>query len=156
MQGPYADHILDASDVCSNCFRVVSVERVDPVMGDGLGHELDSHYSRHKRETSVEFHDSEPEPTQAKGVFCKCGVEGSHERLWEPGDVDRDRFADLLKSAIRSVATKGVALKPDETISYAVSHWREHDDVDRALATALDAGVVAAAASPENHNQETA
>jgi hypothetical protein len=146
MQGPYADHLLDANDTCSNCLRKNRVERVDPVMGTGLGHELDSHYSRDPRETTVEYHDGGTEPTRAKGVFCRCGVEGSHERYWSPTDVSRDRFKELLKNAVATLDRKGVTLRQKETIGYALSHFDDHGDVDRALATAIDAGIVAAAA----------
>lgn len=144
MQGPYADHILDASDVCSNCLRVNRLERVDPVRG-GLSRELDSHLERHPRRTTIEFGPHEC-PPQSKGVFCECGVEGAYERLWDPTDVDEERFKALLKRALRTLEERGVTIKRKETVVYALSHWREYGDVDQALATALEAGLVAAAA----------
>ena len=146
MQGPYADYILDARDVCSNCFRKNRVARVDPVRG-GLGRdELDSHYERDRRETTVEYapHDI---PHRSKGVFCACGVEGSHERLWDPTDVERAQFKRLLQNSIRALERKEVSIKRKEAAMYALSHFDEHDDVDRALATGLELGIVAAAAS---------
>lgn len=145
MQGPYADHLLDASDVCSNCLRKNRVERVDPVMGGGLGVDLDSHYSRDQRRTTVEYHDGGDEPTQAKGVFCECGVEGSHERLWNPTAVDRERFKELLKAAVQTLRAKDVSLKQKETLMYALSHYDDHGDADRALATGIDCGIMAEA-----------
>lgn len=148
MQGPYADHLLDARDVCSNCLRKNRVERVDPVMSrNGLRHELDSHYSRDRRRTSIEYHDGGDEPTKAKGVFCECGVEGSHDRLWNPEDVDRESFKTLLTAAVATLEEKGVSIKRRETLMYALGHFDEVGDVDKALATALDAGIVAAAAA---------
>lgn len=147
MQGPYADHILDANDVCSNCFSKNRVERVDPVMSSSdFRHELDSHYSRDPKRTTIGFGPSDV-PARSKGIFCNCGVEGSFERLWEPKEVSQDKFKELLKSAVRTLREKDVSLREQETIRYAVSHWKEHDDVDRALATALQAGIVAQAAS---------
>lgn len=155
MQGPYADHLLDASDVCSNCLRKNRVERVDPVMGSGLGHELDSHYSRHKRRTTVDYHDGGDEPTQAKGVFCECGVEGSYERVWDPTGVDRDRFKELLKAAVITLDEKGVSLNRKETLRYALVHFDDHGDVDKALATAIDCGIMAAAVgAPDRDDHE--
>lgn len=149
MQGPYADYILDARDVCSNCFRRIRVERVDPVMArDGLRHELDSHYARHQRNTSVEYHDTDPEPTQCEGVFCACGVEGAHERLWSPDDLTRARFKDLLKTAVATAEDKGVDLRTKETLMYALHHWDDKNDADRAISAGLEAGIVAEVAAP--------
>ena len=145
MDGPYADHLLDAADVCSNCFRRVRLERVDQVRG-GLTRQLDSHLERHPRRTSIEFAPHEI-PARSKGVFCECGVEGAFERLWDPTAVDEERFKSLVKAAIRTLAEKDVTIKRKETVMYALSHWREHNDADKALAAALDAGIVAAAAS---------
>ena len=152
MHGPYADHILDASDVCSNCFSRVRVERLDPARS-GLGHELESHLARDPRRTEIGYGPSEA-MSDSKGVFCKCGVEGAHERLWDPTDVDEGQFRALLKAALRSLEHKDVTLRRKEAAMYALSHHREHDDVDRALANALEAGVVAAVASGDDRDQE--
>ena len=149
MQGPYAEYILDSPEVCSNCYRRVRVERVDPTR-NGFGDDFDSHYERRRRETSVEYPGVGSNPTNAKGVFCSCGVEGSFERLWNPTDLDRERFRELVKAAIRSVEAKGVDLRRKETAAYALSHFDDHGDADRALATALDAGIVAAAATTDD------
>jgi hypothetical protein len=148
-QGPYADYILDARDVCSNCFRRIRVERVDPVMSrDGLRHELDSHYSRHQRNTTREHHDSDPEVTHCDATFCQCGIEGSHERLWRPDDVDRERFRRLLKRAVKTVEGKGVALRRKETIMYAIQHFKNDADADKAISAGMEAGIVAEVAAP--------
>jgi hypothetical protein len=155
MHGPYADHILDARDVCNNCFRRTRVERVDPVMSRaGLRHELDAHYARDKRETVLDWHDGGDRPTEAKGVWCNCGVEGTFDRIWEPDGVYRARFKDLLTTVVATVEQKGVTVKRRETLRYALSHFDEHEDVDKALATALDAGIVAAAAADDQARAE--
>jgi len=80
-------------------------------------------------------------------VFCRCGVEGSYERLWHPETVERERFKSLLKNVVRALESKGVSLRTKETMAYALSHFDDEGDADVALATAIDAGVVAAAAS---------
>jgi len=156
MQGPYADHLLDARDVCSNCFRKNRVERVDPVMSrSGLRHELDSHYSRDRRETTVDYHDGGDEPPKSKGVFCNCGVEGTFDRIWDPTDVDRERFKKLLKNAVVTLDRKGVSIKRKETLRYALSHFDDHHDVDKALATAIDCGIMAEAVGAPDRGKET-
>ena len=146
MQGPYAQYILDATDVCSNCHRQNRVERIDPTR-NGFNDDTVSHYERKRRETSVEYPGVGTNPTDCKGVFCGCGVEGAFERLWSPTAVDRGRFKQLLKATLGTVDAKGVTLRKQETAVYALSHFDDHGDVDRALANALDAGIVAAAAS---------
>ena len=145
MNGPYAAHILDASDVCSNCLRLVKHERVDPIRG-GLSRQLDAHLERDRRRTSVDYGPHEC-PPRSKGVFCHCGCEGAHERLWDPTDVDEQRFKALLKAALRTLEEKDVTLRRKETAMYALSHFDDHGDVDKALSVALEAGIVAAVAS---------
>jgi len=142
MQGPYADHLVDASDVCSNCLRLVRLERVDPARG-GLTADLDSHLERHPRRTSVEFGPHEI-PSRSKGVFCSCGVEGVHERLWNPDDVGEGRFRELLKRAIATLEEKDVTLRRKRAIGHALQAYRHGDDVDEALAAGIEAGIVAA------------
>jgi hypothetical protein len=150
MTDAYFEHIVDAREICSNCHRKNRVERVDPVMSrSGLRHELDSHYSRDERRTTVDYHDSDPEPTHAKGVFCGCGVEGSHDRIWEPTAIDRERFKQLLQNTVRSLEERGVSIKRKEMVAVALSHFDDHGDVDRALATGTDAGIVAATATAD-------
>jgi len=143
----YFDHIVNAREICSNCHRKNRVERVDPVMSrSGLRHELDSHYSRDVRRTVVDYHNSTEIPSDSKAVFCECGVEGAHHRVWDPLEIDRDRFKELLKHTIQSLNERGVTLDDRETILYALSHFDENGDADKALASGVDAGVVAATA----------
>jgi len=156
MHGPYADHILDARDVCSNCFRHVRVERVDPVMSrDGLRHALDSHYSRKRRTTTREYHDSDPAVTHAEATFCRCGVEGTHERLWSPTDLSRVRFKELLKQVIRTLSHKGIQFSDErkrEVVAYALRSFDDNKDADQAFGEAIEMGIVAQASaqSPES------
>jgi len=144
MQGPYADHILDAKDVCSNCLRQNRVERIDPVMGSGLGHELDSHYSRDRRQTVIGFGPAEA-VADSKGVFCECGVEGSYERIWDPEEVGEDRFRDLLVAAVATLERKDVSIRRRTALRTALQHFQAHGDVDRALSIGAEAAVVAEA-----------
>ena len=151
MEGPYSELVLDSRDVCSNCFRRVRIERVDPVMyREGFDDGLDMKLSRRKRTTTVEHHDSDPNPTQCEGTFCECGVEGTNTRLWDPTDVSRDRFKDLLKAGLETLEHKGVALdraRKRETVGYALQLFSESGDVDRSLSKAVEMGLVAQATS---------
>lgn len=147
MNGPYADHILDARDACVNCFRLVRVERIDPTR-NGFGAEFESHFSRRKRTTSVEYAPADA-PPRSKGVFCECGVEGSHERIWSPEHVTRDRFKQLLANAVRTLEHKEVSLKRKETLAYGIQAFDRGDGPDAAIAEAVEAGIVAQAAASE-------
>jgi len=158
MEGPYADHILDARDVCNNCFRHVRVERVDPVMArDGLRHALDAHYSRKRKTTTREYHDSDPAVTHAEATFCHCGVEGTFERLWSPTDISRGRFKTLLKRALRTLEQKGIQLSRErkrETVAYALQTFDRDGDADQAIAQGIEMGIVAQASADERDNTQ--
>ena len=152
MEGPYADHLLDASDVCSNCLALTRQERVDPVRGS-LTRELDASLERDPRRTSVEFGPHEI-PSRSKGVFCECGVEGVHERLWNPDDVGEGRFRELLKRAIATLEEKDVTIRRKRAIGHALQAYRHGDDVDEALAAGIEAGIVAAVAAGDMERAE--
>jgi len=157
MEGPYADHILDARDVCSNCFRQIRVERVDPVMSrSGLRHALDSHYSRKRTTTTREYHDSDPNVTHADATFCECGVEGAFERLWTPTDISRDRFKTLLKHAIQTLSHRGIELSRErkrETVAYALQSFDDGGDADQAFSEAVEMGIIAQASAQSSGSQ---
>jgi len=144
----YQDHVLGAPDVCSNCFRLIRAERLDPTR-NGFGGELESHYERVRRTTSVEHPDTGDEPTQAQGVFCMCGVESARHRLWCSDDIGEPEFREFLKHLLRSLARKDVSVPRQETAAYALQAFRDGEGVDAALAQAVEAGIVARAASDE-------
>lgn len=153
MEGPYADHILDARDVCSNCFRRNRVERVDPVMSRGLRHELDAHLSRRKQMTTREHHDSDPKPTNCDATFCVCGIEGSHHRMWDPTDIGRSTFKTLLTRGLETLGEKGISFsrnRKKEIIGYALTEFDDSGDADKALSKALEMGIVAKASAATN------
>jgi hypothetical protein len=141
---PFEDHYLSARDVCSNCYSLIRIERVDPMRG-GLVQELDSHLARRRKSTSVEFAPHAP-PTDSKGVFCECGVESARERIWSDGDVDADRFRELTKNVLRTAELKDITLKAKETAAYAIQRRKDGASVDQALATGIEAGIVASVA----------
>jgi len=150
MQGPYGD-LLDDPAVCSNCFRRIRVERPQTKSSSqrsDVSVEL-SATTRDPVKTTLEWAPHRP-PTQSKGCFCTCGSESAFDRVWDPEDVSRERFRELLKQAIVTLEHRGTTLQRKETAMYALSHFDSHGDVDRALANAIDAGIVAAAAAAED------
>jgi hypothetical protein len=144
---PYEEHLLAAPDVCSNCLRLIREERVDPTRS-GLGRDYEETYQRRPDTTVIGYGPSDA-VSESKGVFCECGVEGHRERIWT-GDVDRDRFKDLLTNAIRTLETKDVSLRRKETLAYALNAYDAGDGPDQAIATAVEAGIVAHAAGDQD------
>jgi hypothetical protein len=148
MNGPYWDHIYDAADVCNNCLRLIRVERVDPVRS-GVAREFEATYERERRHTSVEYAPAES-VSDHKGVFCGCGVEGARDRIWSDDDLPRDRFKTLVQHLLRTLGRKGVTVKPRETAAHALQAFDDDGAPDRALARAVDAGIVAAAVQSDD------
>jgi hypothetical protein len=148
MNGPYEDHLLNASDVCSNCLSLIREERVDPTRS-GLGRDYEVTLQRRKRATIIGYGPSDA-VSESKGVFCECGVESARERIWTAADVDRDRFKTLLANAVRTLETKDVSLRRKETLAYGINAYDAGDGPDQAIATAVEAGIVAQAAGGQD------
>jgi len=141
---PYEEHVLAAPDVCSNCFALIREERVDPTRS-GLTRDLETSYQRRRRTTTIGYGPGDA-VSEHKGVFCRCGVENHRHRIWEQADIDRERFRDLLKALLHSLARKDVTLRRQEAAAYALQRWDDGAGVDEALATGMEAGIVAATA----------
>ena len=147
---PYEDHILGARDVCSNCHELIRAERQSPIRRDDrtqASGAWTTTYERIPKRTSIEYPGVGDDPTQSQAVFCECGVESARERIWSAADVDRDRFRTLLKATLRTLGAKGVTLRRKETAAYALQAFDDGKGPDAALAEAIDAGIIAAAAS---------
>lgn len=152
MDGVYADLILDSKETCSNCFRTVRVERIDPTR-EGFAGEFESHYERRRRSTTIEYAPHEY-PPRSKGVFCQCGVEGSHERLWDPTDASDDRLKELIKHGLRSLEHRGVTLRWKKTVGYIIQAFRETNDIDRAFSRGIEKGIaITVASDPPSESQ---
>ena len=145
MSEAYQEHILNAADTCSNCLRVIRVERVDPTR-DGMVRDFESHFERHPRNTEIAYGPADS-VSNVKGVFCdRCGTEGAHDRIWRSEDVDDERFEELVKQAIATLDFKGVTLQAQDFAAHALQQRRDGADVDEALGAATEAAIVASAA----------
>jgi hypothetical protein len=147
--GCFEERLLHAVDVCSNCFSLIKVERMDPVRWS-QDREVEATYERQRRETTVGFHSTHGvEPTDCKEVYCNCGVSGAHQRLWNADEIDRERFKTLLKNALKTADRKGVSFKRKTAAAYALQRYDDTGQVDTALALGLDAGMHAEIAGDE-------
>lgn len=146
MDGPYANHIIDANDVCNGCLRVVRQERVDPTRG-GLTREYEDSLERDPRTTEVGYAPADSVSEQ-KGVFCAhCGTESPHERIWDDADIDRERFKTLVVRVIKALRAKGLSLHATRLAGVALQARTDGDDVDDALRRGVSAGLRASAMS---------
>lgn len=138
----YHEHLLDASDVCNSCHRVIRVERQDPTRG-GLTREFESHYERHPLTTEIGYGPAQS-VSEAKGVFCdRCGTESPYDRIWDDAedDVPDERFRELLKATIRALEEKGVTLDRQTLAREALRRRRAGDHVDDCLGEATEAAI---------------
>lgn len=123
----FQDHVLNAPDCCSNCFRLAREERVNVVPTDfvdaavltdvptgdtenGRAVVQGSHYGRSIEFTSAEYPTTDI-PSDSRRVFCRCGVASVFHREWSDARLleDRDRFRELLKHLTRTLDRKGVS-----------------------------------------------
>lgn len=142
----FRERVLQARDVCRNCFSLVRVERIDPTRG-GVAREFESHYERHRQTTTVDYAPAE-RVSEQKGVFCECGVEEPRTRVWSEEDVDDERFRELVQSMLRTLEAKDITVARETAAAHALQARRGGADVDEALATGLVAGVSVAVAQP--------
>lgn len=144
----YQEHVLNAPDVCSNCFRLVRVERERPASGF---RPAETFYARNQATTSVE-HPPADTVSESEAVFCECGVESAFDRTWNWRDVDRERFRTMLKHLLQSAERKGLSIARQPAAAHALASHEQHrerdgaqvrvvSDVDAALADGLLAGL---------------
>jgi hypothetical protein len=137
--------------VCSNCFRLIREERVDPTRS-GLTRDLETTYQRRRETTEIGYGPGKA-VSEHKGVWCACGVESHRHRIWAADDVGRERFRDFLKHVLETLARKEVSLRRRETAAYALQRFDDGAAVDEALATGIEAGIVAETAASDDRTQ---
>ena len=141
-QPAYHEHLLDASDVCNSCHRVIRVERQDPTRG-GLTREFESAFERHRDHTEIGYGPAKS-VSEEKGVFCeRCGTESPYDRIWNDAeaDVDDERFRELVQTTIRTLEHKGVTLDRQTLAREALRRRHEGEHVDDCLGEATEAAI---------------
>ena len=141
----YHEHLLDASDVCNSCHRVIRVERIEPTR-EGLGREFESVYER-KRETTEIGYGPARSVSEEKGVFCtECGTESPYDRIWDDAeeDVSDERFHELIQRTIRTLEHKGVTVHRQTLAREALRRRRDGQHVDDCLGEATEAAITRA------------
>lgn len=116
----FQTEILNASDVCSNCFARQRRSRDRPLerathadtdedgypIRDDDGHWVSRYSERVTWQTTV---DDVPGPVvhEAGQLFCDCGADGAFTRIWDSRDVGVERRMELILSAIETLRAKG-------------------------------------------------
>lgn len=139
------DQLLEAADVCRNCFRRIRRERIDPARR-GLTREYERSLERDPTTTEIGFGPSD-DVRDSRGTFCGCGVESARARVWTEDDVDDERFKELLVNALATLEQKGVSFERRPTLRVALEQYRAGRDVDDALARGVERGRLAATVS---------
>jgi len=140
----FAEHVLEAADVCQSCFRRIRTERIEPTRS-GVAREFESTYARRKRTTEIDYGPAD-RVTEQKGVFCdRCGTESAFARTWDVADVhdpavgvDRERFKHLAVNCLQSLTAKGLSLERKTFVAVALSELDGGASVDEALGRATD------------------
>lgn len=122
----FQERVLNAVDVCSNCFGLARVERDRPAhppksKNPNTGEWMEiapARWSRNNQRTTREYVPAD-RPTDAKNIFCSCGVSGSYTRARDE-IVSSERFRELLKQAIQTVEQKGVSLSREHAVRRAL------------------------------------
>lgn len=122
----FKERLLQAVNVCSNCFGLSRVEREKPPEPKTSRHPISNEllsiapqrWARNDQKTNIGYVTSAC-VSGSKTIFCDCGVRGSYSR--ERSEfVDRERFRELLKQAIRTLEAKGVSIAREHAIKRAL------------------------------------
>jgi hypothetical protein len=140
MHPVYQERVLNAPDICRNCYRLVREKRLKPEWRRSDVSVKEADYSRRRQTTEVAYGPAE-DVCESKGIFCDCGTEGSFVRYWEDEDIDADRFRAFVKRLLGALASKGVSLDRETTAAYALQARRDGETVDAALSTGVRYGL---------------
>jgi hypothetical protein len=149
IEGPYEEVILDAGDVCSNCFKIRAVERIGKARGT-LANEFSVHFERRQATTEIGYGPADS-VTEQKGVFCvDCGTESPFHRIWDAEDIDKPRFKDLVVNLEKTLRQKDVDLNRETMARVALQAFEVDGKCpDESLSVAVDAGTIASVAGDD-------
>jgi hypothetical protein len=144
----YDEHVRADPEVCNNCFRQIRVERVDPGRRTLAASEPCSYYSRHQRNTDIDYVRSE-NVKNSKQVFCDCGSDSHRHRVWDDSD-DRCFRMTRVKQYIRHLTTtldaKGIDYDTETFVKLSLQYYRDDHDLDHAFGEALETAIQVAVA----------
>ena len=146
----YHEHLLDASDVCNSCHRVIRVERIDPMRSEkdanGQLRKVETMFERRRETTEIGYGPARS-VSEEKGVFCtECGTESPYDRIWDDGedDVSDERFRELVQATIRTLEHKGVTVHRQTLAREALRRRHDNEHVDDCLGEATEAAITRA------------
>jgi len=154
----YQEHLLDATGVCSSCFREIRVRRIDPYYSTQL--EAAATLTRKKRNTEIGYGPSQ-NVTEQQGTFCdQCGTESAFDRTWDDVDFHDPakahgikRFKELIENCILTLESKGVSIDREVFANIALSHYKDGHGIDHCLAEAHEIARTSASMASANERQ---
>lgn len=147
----FQEHVLNAPDVCNNCFQTIRRERsrtTSSTLRSDVTAEK-SAYTRVRQTTEID-HVPGGLPSQSITVWCECGTQSAFDRWWDDGDdrcLRMSVFKALLKQSIYALERKSVTLNRRTVIETAIHQYRRNHDVNEALAEGVKSGITTAVAS---------
>lgn len=141
MNPAFQEHVLNAPDVCNNCFSLVREDRdeyvpdrffnkarlgeLDTVSrpSDGRGFVKTARYARVDNQTEECYPPTEY-PTNSKRIYCECGASGSFDRIWSDQDIDKERFKEFVRHLHAALAHKRIAHDAQTFARHAVHCYR--------------------------------
>lgn len=163
MQQPvFQEQVLNASDVCNNCFGLIREEReqIPPEKQRQNRTYPATQLARNPRTTTVEYV-PDGKPTRSHAVFCECGCSSAYDR-YRSEIVPRTEFRSLLKTAIQTVESKGVTLSRRHAVRRAIKLGLTTNtafpvySADRAIAEGIKHGVEMISARSDSSSPVTA
>ncbi|ADQ69257.1 ABC-type dipeptide transport system, periplasmic component [Halogeometricum borinquense DSM 11551] len=144
--------VFNAPDVCLNCHRRIRVERNRPERQYSTDASTsESKWARNRKTTTVAYGPADA-VSDAKGIWCDCGVEGSYVRIWddEPlpedenktADVNAEQFRRLVQATIRILEDKGITLDRQAFASHALQARHDGDCVTESLSAGTSHAIV--------------
>jgi len=155
----FQEHILDATGICSSCFREIRVERIDPYYSTQL--EAAATLTRKKQNTEIGYGPSES-VTEQQGTFCtECGTESAYDRTWDSVDFHDpagaygfERFRELCQNTMRTLEQKGVSIDRHAFATTALSRYDDGHGIDHCLGEATEHAIVSSAMDSANERAD--
>ena len=127
MYQAFQEHVLNAPDVCNNCFQLIRVERAHTesrTLRSDVSATKSAYTSVGVQTTSKEYPPARC-ASDAWGIFCDCGTESAYDRTWDDRAPDRERFRTFVQNLLRTLGRKEVSVDRERLAYHALTAFNE-------------------------------